>query len=134
MSGQQAGSSRGFDMLEQVYGRDAARELAAAGDAPFVDETINHLFADIWSRPKLSIRDRRLLVLGATAMLGRADLVEAQARGALLNGELDGDELEEAVLQLAFYVGWGNATAMWRGVQAAHAGAAAGDGADSAVE
>ena len=86
-------------------------------------ETVDQLFGAIWNRPGLSVRDRRLLVLGATAMLGKPELVEAQARGALLNEELTEAQLEEAVLQLAYYVGWGNATSTWQGVQAAKASA-----------
>jgi 4-carboxymuconolactone decarboxylase len=52
-------------------------------------------------------------------MLGRADLIEQQVAGALLNKELSAEQLEEAVLHLWFYTGAGNATAVWRGVQAA---------------
>ncbi len=59
------------------------------------------------------------MVLGATAMLGRADLIEVQVRGALINGELTEDELEEIVLQLHYYAGWGNGTAVQAGVDAA---------------
>ena len=87
--------------------------------SPFVGATVKHLFGEVWDRPGLSIRDRRLLVLGATVMLGRTDLVETQVKGALRAGDMDAEQLEEAVLQLAFYTGWGNATAMWHGVQAA---------------
>ena len=47
-------------------------------DVPFPSKTAEILFGEIWNRPQLSIRDRRLLVIGATAMLGRADLIEQQ--------------------------------------------------------
>lgn len=109
----------GLDTINRVYGPGFSAKLEPAAGAPFVAETIDHLFADIWNRPELSVRDRRLLVLGATAMLGRPELVEAQARGALINKELTEVQLEEAALQLAYYVGWGNATATWQGIQAA---------------
>ena len=75
-------------------------------------------------RPYLSIRDRRLLVMGATAMLGRADLIRRQAEGALHNRELTSEQLREAVLQLHYYVGWGNGRSVRQGVEqalAAHA-------------
>jgi 4-carboxymuconolactone decarboxylase len=84
-----------------------------------LEKTVDHLFGEVWSRPGLSIRDRRLLVIGATAALGRADLIEIQVRGALANGELSAEELREAVLQLQYYVGWGNGTALNNGVEAA---------------
>src|SRR5699024_2761097 len=91
----------------------------------FLDETVGHLFGEIWNRPGLSTRDRRLLVLGATAALGRADLVQVQARGALLSEDCSEEELYESVLQLAFYVGWGNATSVQQGIAQAVAQIAA---------
>lgn len=109
----------GGTMMGKVYGKDFPSPNAKLGQSPFMDETMGHLFADIWSRPGLSVRDRRLLVLGATAALGRADLIEVQVNGALENGELNKTELDEIVLQLAFYVGWGNSTSVMRGIQAA---------------
>lgn len=110
---------RGLAMMDAVYGPGVAEQTSAIADAPFPGETIRHLFAEIWSRPQLSIRDRRLLVIGATAMMGRADLIETQVKGALVNNELSDAELEEIALHLAFYAGWGNTTATWRGIQAA---------------
>lgn len=111
--------ARGEEVLKKVYGPEGAGPIVSLASSPFVGETVKNLFGEVWDRPGLSIRDRRLLVLGATAMLGRADLVETQVKGALLGGDMDAEQLEEAVLQLAFYTGWGNATAMWQGVQAA---------------
>jgi alkylhydroperoxidase/carboxymuconolactone decarboxylase family protein YurZ len=112
---------RGLDMMDKVYGPGIADLVLPAKDRPYIDETIRHQFGEIWSRPHLSIRDRRLLVIGATAMLGRADLIETQVYGALCNGELDEQQLDEAVLHLAFYCGWGNASAVASGVEQAKA-------------
>lgn len=111
--------AEGGAWMRKVYGKDYPSPGSKLGLSPFQDETIGHLFADIWSRPGLSVRDRRLLVIGATASLGRADLIEVQVKGALENGELGKAELDEIVLQLAFYVGWGNTTSVMRGIQAA---------------
>lgn len=108
--------AEGSALMTKVYGRPAGGKY---GQSPYLDETVGHLFADIWSRPGLSVRDRRLLVLGCTAMLGRADLIEVQVKGALVNGELNKAELDEILLQLAFYAGWGNSTAVVKGMQAA---------------
>jgi alkylhydroperoxidase/carboxymuconolactone decarboxylase family protein YurZ len=109
-------TERGTAMLEQVYGPALGAALAAMPPSPFNEETVNNLFAQVWSRPHLSVRDRRLLVLGATAMMGRADLVATQVRGARISGHLSDAELDEAVLQLAFYAGWGNAAAVQQGI------------------
>ncbi len=113
--------TRGLEIVEQVYGPGSSALMKGGEASPFVSETVAHLFGEIWSRPGLSIRDRRLLVLGATAMLGRAELVEIQVKGAILNGELSDEELEEIPLHLMFYAGAGNTTSLYRGIQAAKA-------------
>jgi alkylhydroperoxidase/carboxymuconolactone decarboxylase family protein YurZ len=111
--------AKGRAAMKEVYGVQLLPDGAKPGIAPFLDETVGHLFGEIWSRPGLSIRDRRLLVIGATAMLGRSDLIEVQVFGALVNGELDKASLAEVSLQLAFYAGWGNTTAVNTGIDAA---------------
>jgi alkylhydroperoxidase/carboxymuconolactone decarboxylase family protein YurZ len=113
----------GLEVLERVYADDLGfrerLEQLKPEQEPYTLETIEHLFAEIWSRPGLSIRDRRLLVFGVTAALGRADLAETQMVGALENGELTPEQLGEVVLQLAFYAGWPCAQAMQRAATAA---------------
>jgi alkylhydroperoxidase/carboxymuconolactone decarboxylase family protein YurZ len=109
---------RGLAMMDTVYGPGFGQNLPE-DSSPFTDTTVEHLFADVWARPGLDIRDRRLLVLGATAALGRPDLVQIQVRGALANHELTPEQLRETALQLAYYVGWGNATATHQGIEAA---------------
>lgn len=105
---------RGKEIMTRVYGKSFIQSTTV--NLPFINETVNHLFADIWSRPELSIRDRRLLVIGATAALGRADLLQVQLTGALKNKEMTIEQLQEVVLQLAYYVGWGNATTVQQAV------------------
>jgi 3-hydroxyisobutyrate dehydrogenase-like beta-hydroxyacid dehydrogenase/alkylhydroperoxidase/carboxymuconolactone decarboxylase family protein YurZ len=109
---------RGLAMADRVYGPGLAAALDGPSD-PFTDETISHLFGQVWSRPELSVRDRRLLTLGVAASLGRAELIQIQTQGALANNELTPAQLHEAVLHLAVYVGWCNATATYNGVTAA---------------
>jgi 4-carboxymuconolactone decarboxylase len=108
----------GLKTMDAIYGPGFSKTMPEVSN-PMLQDTIDHLFGEIWSRPGLSIRDRRLLVMGATAALGRSDLIEIQARGALINGELSPRELREAVLQLHYYVGWGNGTHVNTGVEAA---------------
>ncbi|MDB5988029.1 MAG: hypothetical protein JWR16_3082 [Nevskia sp.] len=112
--------TRGLKAMEAVYGVGGVPGLPPPGNLPpFIEKTLEHVFADVWMRPGLSMRDRRLLVLGATAALGRADLVEIQTTGALKTQDLTPAELQESVLQLAYYVGWGNASSTFQGVMAA---------------
>ncbi|MBH0777859.1 carboxymuconolactone decarboxylase family protein [Nocardia sp. NEAU-351] len=109
---------RGLAMMDRVYG-PGYHELVPPEEHSFpsAEETVRHLFGDIWSRPGLGMRERRLITIGATAMLGRADLLETQARGALLAGDLTAEELREIVLHLHFYVGWPNATSIMAAVE-----------------
>jgi len=115
----------GSEMMDAVYGAGFSVRLPHDDPRPFLRDTVEHLFAEVWSRPGLSIRDRRLLVIGATAAMGRPDLIRIQTLGALRNDELDPVQLEEALLHLAYYVGWGNASAVGEGFAAALADLAA---------
>ncbi len=107
---------RGRAVFEQVYGPGSSDTLVGPDRSAFATETVSHLFGDIWSRPNLSIRDRRMLLIGVTATLGRADLVEVQIKAALTNKELDDAQLEEMSLFLAFYVGWCNSGPLYAGI------------------
>lgn len=111
---------RGYAMMDAVYGAGASTPVIDLEGA-FIDETVAHLFGEIWARPHLTIRERRLLVIGASAAMGRQDLIEIQVRGALANNELSDEQLDETVLMLAFYAGWGNGSSVWRGIAAAKA-------------
>jgi 4-carboxymuconolactone decarboxylase len=115
MSTQDERMKKGLAMMDAVYGEGFSDNFPVV-DHPLIVDTVTHLFGEVWSRPGLSIRDRRLLVLGATASLGRADLLEIQIRGALANEELTEEQLHEAALQLQFYVGAGNTTAMYQAI------------------
>lgn len=92
---------RGLEMMSKVYGWEVQD-----GPGDFFALTADHLFGDIWSRPGLTIRDRRLLLLGALAAQGQDDVADIQVQAALGNGELDEDEIREIGLFLLHYIGW----------------------------
>ncbi|HSI26425.1 MAG TPA: carboxymuconolactone decarboxylase family protein [Aeromicrobium sp.] len=92
---------KGLERMEQVYGFDMAD-----GDGDFFRYTADHLFADIWNRPGLSDRDRRLLLIGLLAGQGAADVLGIQIPAAYANGELDDEALREIVVFLSHYAGW----------------------------
>lgn len=110
---------RGLEIVDQVYGPGAHSMMDGQENSPFVQETVKHLFGDIWALPHLSVRDKRLLVIGATTMLGRADLLEVQLAGAFANAELSDEQAEEMLLMMLFYCGAGNASALHRAIGAA---------------
>jgi 4-carboxymuconolactone decarboxylase len=113
--------NKGLEIVDQVYGPGSAAMMAGMEGVPFVAETVNHVFGEIWSRPGLSMRDKRLMVIGATTMLGRADLLAIQIAGAIVNGELTEEQLNEMPLLMLFYAGAGNTTALQNGIKGAKA-------------
>ena len=103
---------RGRAMMDRTYGPGYNKFVTdeQADAVASVSGTIDYLFPQVWARPYLTLRDRRLLVLGVTTMLGRQDLLETQLRGAVTNGELTAAQLRELAYQLHPYAGWGNGT------------------------
>jgi alkylhydroperoxidase/carboxymuconolactone decarboxylase family protein YurZ len=104
--------ARGRVMMDRAYGPGFNQFVSdeQADAVPSVSGTIDFLFPQVWGRGHLTTRDRRLLVIGATAMLGRQDLLETQLRGAVAGGELTAPQLRELAWQLHPYAGWGNGT------------------------
>lgn len=92
---------RGLEKMEQVYGFEMSD-----GTGDFFRYTADHLFADIWNRPGLSDRDRRLVLIGLLAGQGAADVLGIQVPAAYANGELDDDALREIVIFVCHYAGW----------------------------
>jgi 4-carboxymuconolactone decarboxylase len=92
---------RGLEKMEQVYGFEMTD-----GEGDFFRYTADHLFGDIWQRPGLSDRDRRLLLIGLLAGSNQTDVLTIQLPAAYANGELDDDALREVVILLCHYAGW----------------------------
>ena len=61
--------------------------------------------SDVWARPGLSPRDRRLITVAALVALNRTDQLRTHPGRALENGVTQ-EELVEAITHLAFYAGW----------------------------
>ncbi|MFJ2029982.1 carboxymuconolactone decarboxylase family protein [Streptosporangium sp. NPDC087985] len=94
--------ARGLEIMKRVHGWDQAGE----GPGDFFGMTVEHLFAEVWSRDGLSMRDRRLLLLGLLVGQGMDDVIDVQLDAALRTGELTPDELRETVIFLTHYAGW----------------------------
>ena len=112
---------KGLKTVDAVYGAGFSEMMAPFKESRFNQEIVANQFGNLWSDPTLTIREKRLMVLGATTMLGRADLVEIQMAGALANGEFTDEQLDFMPLFMLFYAGAGNTTALFRGIQAAKA-------------
>lgn len=93
--------SKGLAKMKEVYGWEMPD---LPGD--YFALTVDHLFADIWSRPGLSMRDKRLVTLSVVTALGLSDLAEIQVNAALQNAEMTESELREMAIFITHYVGF----------------------------
>jgi 4-carboxymuconolactone decarboxylase len=92
---------KGLAKMNEVYGWEMPD---LPGD--YFALTVDHLFADIWSRPGLSMRDKRIMTLSVVTALGLPDLAEIQVNAALHNEEMSADELREMAIFITHYVGF----------------------------
>ena len=92
---------KGLEKMNEVY----AWEMP---DMPgeFFALTVDHLFGTIWTRPGLSMRDRRMMLFGVLTALNQEELIEVQANAVLQNEELTREELREMAIFLTHYVGF----------------------------
>lgn len=80
--------------------------------------TLTTLFAEIWPRPGLGNREKRIAILGALAGVGAdPSLFEIHVRSALKNGEVTGDELREIIVLMVQYCGYPKATPLYQVVE-----------------
>jgi len=97
--------ARGLKMFNEVYGGIVPVPPPDKQGA-FFHQTIDQLFAETWSRPNMSIKERRLVALGAVAALGETEMFEIQIRAALKKGELTKAQVEDMVLFLPAYISY----------------------------
>jgi 4-carboxymuconolactone decarboxylase len=115
-------------MTEDLYGhlRDLGRRgfadvmgIEIPADAPnppagsFLDLTTTLVFGDVFQRPHLDLRERRLVTLTALAARGHDACTVQHVRAALRADDVSDADLDELVVQLAFYLGWPPAMAFW---------------------
>jgi 4-carboxymuconolactone decarboxylase len=95
-------------MYQKIFGKPVP-----AGEAPrgLKELAIHHLFATIWTREGLSIRDRRLVTIALLAAQGRPDQLRDHVRGARLGEDpLSEEEIRELMIHVAHYAGWAAGT------------------------
>jgi len=98
---------RGLERMAEVYSFEA---MDGPGD--FFGYTVEHLFGDVWERQGLSLRDRRLLLIGLMVAEGLDDTLGIQLDSCLAKGDLGAEDLREIVIFLAHYAGWPKAAGL----------------------
>ena len=73
--------------------------------ADFQDLITRNVWNEIWNRPGLDHKTRRLLVLAMTASLGAWEEFRLHVRAGLEQNAFTQDELKEVLLQVAVYAG-----------------------------
>ena len=89
--------SAGMKTRRRVLGDahvDRATARASAVTAEFQDLITRYAWGEIWTRPGLDERSRRILVLGTLIALGRFDEFRMHARAAIDHGGFTGRRLE----------------------------------------
>jgi 4-carboxymuconolactone decarboxylase len=97
-------------MMKKVYAGDVV--VPPEGASAFADLMLEQLFAEVWTREALPVRDRRLLIMGIIAEKGEAMTFQIQAKAALKNGELTPAQLREMLIQIAQYAGYPRAAGL----------------------
>lgn len=116
-------TQKGYQMSrEDDFERGLANRRAVLGDewvqrsldrattftADYQNLITRYAWHDIWSRPGLPHKARRMMVLAVTLSLGRWEEFELHVRAALTapdESRLTPDELKEVLLQNAIYAG-----------------------------
>lgn len=92
------------EILGDAYvDRVVANTTAASGD--FDDLITRYAWGEIWTRPGLDERTRRVLVIGTLLAIRQWDQFRIHARAALAEGGFTPDDLQEIILQQAVYCG-----------------------------
>lgn len=98
----------GMRVRRQVLG-DAHVDRAVASTTPltaeFQDLITRYAWGEIWTRPGLDLRTRRVLVLGTLMALGHWDEFRMHVRSAMSEQGFTENDLKEVILQQAIYCG-----------------------------
>jgi alkylhydroperoxidase/carboxymuconolactone decarboxylase family protein YurZ len=94
----------GLEVYEQVLGEPNQAPLIGLREM-----TIGHLFERVWSRPGLSLPNRRVITIALLAAQGHIQQLKKHIRGALKGG-FSKEEILEIMIHVAHYAGWAAGT------------------------
>ena len=98
----------GMAIRRQILGDTYVdRAVADTTDATseIQDLITRYAWGEIWTRPGLDHRTRRVLVIGTQIALRQWDQYRIHVRAALVEGGFTADDVNEIVLQQAIYCG-----------------------------
>lgn len=99
---------RGMKTRRKVLGDewvDRAERTKTAFNADFQELITRYAWDEIWNRPRIPHKVRRMIVIAQMVALGRWEEYALHVRAALQSGDLDQDDLKEVLLQSAVYCG-----------------------------
>jgi 4-carboxymuconolactone decarboxylase len=108
---------RGAAMFETVTGFTAPPK----GADYIADVVVDQIFSEIWTRPGLTIKERRWIAITCACFAGAPVAMDVHLSSALRTGDITIEELREFVVQFAVYAGHPNGTAARAAVDAAWA-------------
>lgn len=107
---------RGEAMINEVYAGDV---VVPEEGYVFTDIMLEQVFAEVWTRDVLSMRDKRILLLGIIAEKGEPTTFKIQVKASLKRKEMTPDEAREMLLFIAQYAGYPRAAAMLGSIEEA---------------
>jgi 4-carboxymuconolactone decarboxylase len=107
--------ARGAEVFTAVTGIPAPNR----GDDYVADVVIDQVFAEIWTRPGLTRKERRWIAITCACMAGAPFAMETHLGAAYRTGEISLEELQEFVIHFAAYAGHPKATAARAALDAA---------------
>ena len=99
--------ARGSAMFTEVTGMAAPNR----GDDYVADVVIDQVFAEIWTRPGLTRKERRWIAITCACWAGAPFAMETHIGAALRSGDITMEERREFVVHFAAYAGHPKATA-----------------------
>ena len=89
-------------MYREVLGREPPPALDPYTGSGVLDT----VFSELWTRPGLTRKERRLITLTCVGAASSPGAIEGHLRAALDSGDLTLEEIQEFILHFAFYAGW----------------------------
>jgi 4-carboxymuconolactone decarboxylase len=99
---------RGAAVRRKVLGNawvDRSEAGKTAFNAEWLDFITRCAWGEVWTRPHLDERARRILVIGTMMAIGRWDEFRLHLRAALTEGGFSAADVKEIILQQAVYCG-----------------------------